>query len=60
MENLKEQPIILPPSGWTGDLAKLSGCCKKTVYNAIRRNSQGKKAELIRKIYRIKYLKNTK
>lgn len=58
MENLNELPIILPPNGWTEELAKLAGCCKKTVYNAIRRNSPGVKAELIRKLYITKYLKN--
>lgn len=57
MENLNELPIILPPNGWTEELAKLAGCCKKTVYNAIRCNSPGKKAEQIRELYRIKFLK---
>ena len=57
MEKLNELPIILPPKGWTEDLAKLAGCCKKTVYNAIRRNSNGKKADLIRELYRTKFLK---
>ena len=58
MENLNELPIILPPNRWTEELATLAGCCKKTVYNAIRRNSPGVKAELIRKLYITKYLKN--
>lgn len=56
--NTKNNDINLAPYGCIGELAKLSGCCRKTVYNAIRRNGRGEKAEKIRELYRAKYLTN--
>ena len=52
--------IILPPKGWKKELAKLSKSCKKTVYNAIRCNGKGEKADKIRALYRAKYINPNK
>ena len=54
--NTKKNEINLPHYGCIGELAKLTGCCRKTVYNALRRNSRGDKAEKVRALYRQKYL----
>ncbi len=48
--------ISLPPNGWKKELVKLSGACEKTVYNAIRCNSKGKKADKIRALFRSRYI----
>ena len=48
--------IVLPPYKWKKELAKLSGACEKTVYNAIRKNSPGEKADKIRALFRAKYI----
>ena len=48
--------ISLPPKGWKKELARLSGTCEKTVYNAIRKNSKSEKADKIRALFRAKYI----
>ena len=48
--------ISLPPKGWKKELVRLSGACEKTVYNAIRCNSKGDKADKIRALFRAKYI----
>jgi hypothetical protein len=50
------QAIFLPPRGWKKELAKLTDSCEKTVYNAIRQNSKGVKADKIRALFRAKYI----
>lgn len=52
----KTQAIMLPPTGWKQELARLAGATEKTVYNAIRKNSKGKKADKIRALFRAKYI----
>ena len=42
--------------GGKKELVKLSGACEKTVYNAIRCNSKGKKADKIRALFRSRYI----
>ncbi len=54
--NNKTQPIILPPNNWQKELAELSGATTRTVYNAIRKNSRGKKADKIRALFRSRYI----
>jgi hypothetical protein len=41
--------------GFINDLAKLCGCNRLTVSNAIYNNSTGKKADFVRKMYRTNY-----
>ena len=48
--------IILPPTGWKKELAQLADATEKTVYNAIRKNSRGKKADKIRALFRSRYI----
>jgi hypothetical protein len=48
--------IIAPKRGWMAELAKLAGCSKVTVSNAIHHNARGVKAEKVRQLYRAKYL----
>lgn len=50
------QAIILPPTGWKKELAQLANATEKTVYNAIRKNSKGKKADKIRALFRSRYI----
>jgi hypothetical protein len=53
----KEQTgIILPPAGYVSELAKLCDCSQMTVWRALRRNWPGDKADMVRKMYRTKYV----
>lgn len=52
----KTQAIIIPPIGWKKELAQLANATERTVYNAIRKNSRGKKADKIRALFRAKYI----
>lgn len=54
--NNKTQAIILPPTGWKKELARLTNATERTVYNAIRKNSKGKKADKIRALFRSRYI----
>ena len=47
--------ISLPPMGYVQELAKLCGCDRRTVNNALRKNMKGKKADRVRKMFRAKY-----
>jgi hypothetical protein len=47
-----------PPHGWVSELAKLAGCTRTTVYTAIYKNADGKKADRVRRMYRAKYENN--
>lgn len=54
MEN--KTAIQKPPKhGFINELAKLCGCSRHTVRMAIYDNMQGKKSEMVRKMYRTKY-----
>ena len=53
---LKKTQIIIPPHGYIQEICGKLGCDRKTVYNALRKNARGKKAEKVREYYRIKYL----
>jgi hypothetical protein len=44
-----------PPHGWLSELAKLAGCTRTTVYTAMYKNASGKKADRVRRMYRMKY-----
>lgn len=52
----KTQATILPPRGYCKELAELAGCSTRTVISALRHNRAGVKAELVRKLFRTKYL----
>jgi hypothetical protein len=54
MENKRN--VLPPPSGYVTELARLCGCGRVTVFNALKRNAKGPKAELVRKMYRTKYV----
>ena len=41
--------------GFINDLAKLCGCDRQTVRNAIYDNANGKKADFVRKMYKTNY-----
>lgn len=55
MENRK---IIAPKPGWQTEIAKMVGCSRETVRQAIHYGARGVKAEKARQIYRAKYLSN--
>ena len=47
--------INLPQSGFVNELASLTGSTRVTVWRALRKNSPGKKADTIRRLYLAKY-----
>ena len=47
---------FVPPMGYVTELAKLCGCTRQTVRNALRKNSPGEVAERVRRMFRVKYL----
>ena len=51
----KENSVFVPPTGYINELAKLCGCTRQTVNNALRKNARGEKADLIRRMFRAKY-----
>jgi hypothetical protein len=55
-EEKEKRNVTAPPVGWVNELAKLCQCSRATVWNAIRRNAKGDKAEMVRKMYRTKYV----
>ncbi|MDR2362494.1 MAG: hypothetical protein LBD91_07170 [Prevotellaceae bacterium] len=46
----------IPRHGWISDLAKLAGCTRQTVSKTMFENATGCKAELVRRLYRAKYI----
>ena len=48
--------IIVPPAGYVTELTRLCGCTRQTVRNALRTNMRGEKADLVRRMYRAKYV----
>jgi hypothetical protein len=48
--------IVIPPNGYVTELAKLCVCSRATVFNALRKNSRGEKADCVRAMYRSKYV----
>ena len=55
MENQNNSRIVVPPMGYVNDLAKLCGCTRETVRQALRYNRPGEKADKVRRMYRAKY-----
>jgi hypothetical protein len=53
-----ERVILPPPAGYVNELARLCGCSRATVFNALRRGQAGEKADMVRKMYRTKYVLN--
>jgi len=47
--------ILPPPPGYVKELAMLCGCDRTTVHNALRKNMPGRKSDLVRNMYRVKY-----
>lgn len=43
---------VLPPRGWKKKVAEATGCCQKTVYNAIRGNAKGPQANKVMEVYK--------
>jgi hypothetical protein len=58
MVNSNNKSVIVPPSGYVNELAKLCGCSRITVYNALRKGLRGEKSDMVRKMYRTKYILN--
>jgi hypothetical protein len=52
----KQIKIRVPKHGYIGELAKLCGCCRLTVTRALRQNWPGEKSDMVRKMYRTKYV----
>ena len=55
-ENKSKVVIAPPPAGYVGELARLCGCSRATVFNALRKGQRGEKSEMVRKMYRTKYV----
>jgi hypothetical protein len=55
---MEERKLNLPKPGYVNELAKLCGCSRQTVWNALRTGAKGEKADMVRKMYRTKYLSN--
>jgi DeoR/GlpR family transcriptional regulator of sugar metabolism len=54
MNETKE--LKVPDHGYVNELAKLCGCSRQTVRNALRTGMKGEKSDMVRKMYRTKYL----
>jgi hypothetical protein len=52
----KEKMILPPPAGYVKELARLCQCGEATVWRALRRNGRGEKCDMVRKMYRTKYV----
>lgn len=52
---LEQKP---PPTGFINELARLCDCSRHTVRTAIYNDARGEKAEMVRKMYRTKYINN--
>ena len=52
---VKPNSVFVPPAGYVTELAKLCGCTRATVNNALRKNMRGEKAEIVRRVFRTKY-----
>jgi hypothetical protein len=51
----KSKKIVLPPTGYVQELARLAGCSMRTVNAALKHGGRGIKAERVRQLYRAKY-----
>lgn len=47
--------IIIPTHGYINEIAKILGCTRQTVSNALHKNTKGILATKAREIYRKKY-----
>ena len=47
---------FVPPTGYVKELARICGCTEATVWNALRKNSPGDKADRVRRVFRAKYM----
>ncbi len=47
--------VVPPPHGYINEIAKILGCHRVTVSNALKKNAKGILAEQARQIYKIKY-----
>jgi hypothetical protein len=54
MKEKKKMPIL--PRDWNQQLADICGVTKTTVTNAIRYNTEGKKADMVREKYKEMFL----
>jgi DeoR/GlpR family transcriptional regulator of sugar metabolism len=54
MNETKE--LKVPDHGYVNELAKLCDCSRQTVRNALRTGMKGEKSDMVRKMYRTKYL----
>lgn len=54
---LEQKP---PPTGFINELARLCNCSRQTVRTAIYNDALGEKAEMVRKMYRTKYINKSK
>lgn len=53
-DNTNSNPV-LPRHGYINELAELCNCNRKTVTRALFQGQGGKKAEMVRQLYRLKY-----
>ena len=54
-ERAKAAKIMLLPMGYVTELAKICGCTRATVFNALRKNARGEKCDRVRRVFRAKY-----
>jgi hypothetical protein len=52
----EKKGLLPPPAGYAKELAKLCGCGPVTVWKALHRGARGPKADMVRKMYRAKYV----
>ncbi|MDR2626574.1 MAG: hypothetical protein LBC40_00890 [Dysgonamonadaceae bacterium] len=52
----KERMVLPPPSGYMKELAQLCGCKRTTVWRALKQNGRGEKCDMVRKMYKTKYV----
>ena len=54
--DVKSSSVFVPPTGYINELAKLCGCTRQHVRNSLRKNLRGEKADLVRRMFRAKYV----
>lgn len=59
MKKVFEDPTASPRHGYISELAKLCNCNRKTVTRALFEGNTGKKSDLVRKMYKSRYVLRT-
>jgi len=56
MQEIRQENLIIAPTGYVSELARLTGSTRQTVCRALKHGYPGKKAERIRQLYHRMYV----